>query len=148
MVDRDLAELYGVPTKSLNQAVRRNIERFPEGFMFRLAKDEMRELVTNCDRFLSLKHAVLPSMAFTEHGVAMLSSVLRSKRAIAINIQIVQAFIQLKKLALVHSDLAAKLILLQKKVKKHDVQLLGIVNAIQQMIDGPCRLVNVKGFER
>ena len=79
MIDRDLAELYGVETRVLNQAVKRNMERFPERFRFQLTKEEMNELVTNCDRFNSLKHSTVRSYAFTEQGVAMLSTVLRSE---------------------------------------------------------------------
>lgn len=87
MIDRDLAELYGVETKRLNKAVKRNIERFPERFRFQLTKEEMAELVANCDRFNSLKHSTVRSYAFTEQGVAMLSSVLRSQTAIEVNIR-------------------------------------------------------------
>ena len=76
MIDRDLAELYGVETKRLNEAVKRNIERFPERFRFQLTKEEMAELVANCDRFNSLKHSTVRSYVFTEQGVAMLSTVL------------------------------------------------------------------------
>ena len=83
MIDRDLAELYGVETKRLNEAVKRNIERFPERFRFQLTKEEMAELVANCDRFNSLKHSTVRSYAFTEQGVAMLSTVLRSETAMA-----------------------------------------------------------------
>ena len=79
MIDRDLAELYGAETKRLNEAVKRNIERFPERFRFQLTKEEMAELVANCDRFNSLKHSAVRSYAFTEQGVAMLSTVLRSE---------------------------------------------------------------------
>ena len=82
MLDRDLAELYGVETKVLNQAVKRNIERFPEQFCFQLDKNEQNELVTNCDRFEKLKHSTSNPYAFTEQGVAMLSAVLRSETAI------------------------------------------------------------------
>jgi hypothetical protein len=85
LLDRDLAELYGVPTKSLNQAVKRNARRFPSDFMFRLTKKEKDELVTNCDRFQPLKHSSVSPRAFTEQGVAMLSSVLNSPRAIEVN---------------------------------------------------------------
>ena len=79
MIDRDLAELYGVETRGLNQAVKRNMERFPERFRFQLTKEEMNELVTNCDRFNSLKHSAVRAYAFTEQGVAMLSTVPRSE---------------------------------------------------------------------
>ena len=81
MLDRDLAELYGVPTKALNQAVKRNPDRFPSEFVFVLTPEEMVELVTNCDRFSKMKHSSVPMRAFTEHGVIMLASVLRSNMA-------------------------------------------------------------------
>ena len=90
MTDRDLAELYGVETKRLNEAVKRNIERFPERFRFQLTKEEMAELVANCDRFNSLKRSTVRSYAFTEQGVAMLSTVLRSETAIRVSIRIYQ----------------------------------------------------------
>ena len=90
MIDRDLATLYGVETKRLNEQVKRNMERFPERFRFQLTKEEMNELVTNCDRFNSLKHSTVRSYAFTEQGVAMLSTVLRSETAIRVSIRIHQ----------------------------------------------------------
>ena len=90
MIDRDLAELYGVETRVLNQAVKRNMERFPERFRFQLTKEEMNELVANCDRFNSLKHSTVRSYAFTEQGVAMLSTVLRSATVIRVSIRIHQ----------------------------------------------------------
>ena len=86
MLDRDLAALYGVSTKVMNQAVKRNEQRFPDDFMFRLTDVEKNKLVTNCDRFGRLKHSSALPYAFTEQGVAMLSSVLRSSRAIRVNI--------------------------------------------------------------
>jgi hypothetical protein len=86
MLDRDLAQLYEVETKRLNEAVKRNIERFSDGFMFKLNENEFKEPVAICDRFKTLKHSASLPYAFTEYGVAMLSSVLNSKRAIAINI--------------------------------------------------------------
>ena len=97
MLDRDLAELYGVPTKALNQAVKRNLERFPDGFMLSLSKTEMHELVTNCDRFVMLKHSAAPARAFTEQGVAMLSAVLKSATAISVSVQIMQTFVQMRR---------------------------------------------------
>ena len=91
MIDRDLAMLYGVETKVLNQAVKRNIDRFPERFRFQLSKNETDELVTNCDRLQNLKHSSTLPNVFTEQGVAMLSSVLNSPTAIAVSIQIMDA---------------------------------------------------------
>ena len=96
MIDRDLAELYGTETKVLNQAVKRNIERFPEDFMFALDKAEKDELVTNCDRFETMKHSSVMPYAFTEQGVAMLSSVLKSPTAVEVNIQIMRAFVAMR----------------------------------------------------
>ena len=96
MIDRDLAEVYGTETKVLNQAVKRNIERFPEDFMFALDKAEKDELVTNCDRFETMKHSSVMPYAFTEQGVAMLSSVLKSHTAVEVNIQIMRAFVAMR----------------------------------------------------
>lgn len=92
MIDSDLAEMYGVETKVLNQAVKRNKERFPDSFRFQLTDAEAHELVTNCDRFKRLKHSSSNSYAFTEQGVAMLSAVLRSEIAVKVSIQIMDAF--------------------------------------------------------
>ena len=97
MVDRDLAELYGVQTKVLNQAVKRNANRFPPEFMFVLAKDEMDELVTNCDRFASVKHSSSPMRAFSEHGVIMVASVLKSVIAAQISVRITRVFVAMRK---------------------------------------------------
>ena len=96
MIDRDLAELYGVEPKVINQAVKRNLERFPEEFRFQLTEDEMDELVTNCDRFNVLKHSSALPYVFTEQGVAMLSAVLRSETAVQVSIRIMNAFVQLR----------------------------------------------------
>ena len=108
MIDRDLAELYEVETKKLNQAVKRNIKRFPKDFMFQLTDDEQQELVTNCDRLQSLKHSSSNAYAFTEHGVTMLASVLNSDKAVEINVQIVRAFVQLRQFVLEHKDLTKR----------------------------------------
>lgn len=106
MLDRGLAGLYGVETKALNQAVKRNLERFPEDFMFKLSAEEKSELVTKCDRFESLKHSSAMPHAFTEQGVAMLSSVLKSKQAVNVNIAIMRAFVRLRKMLESHAELA------------------------------------------
>ncbi len=98
MIDRDLAELYGVETKRINEQVKRNLERFPEDFMFALTKTEKAELVANCDRLDILKHSSVMPYAFTEQGVAMLSSVLRSQTAVEVNIQIMRAFVAMRHL--------------------------------------------------
>ena len=109
MIDRDLAELYGVETRVLNQAVKRNMERFPERFRFQLTKDEMNELVTNCDRFNSLKHSTVRSYAFTEQGVAMLSTVLRSETAIRVSIRIMDAFVAMRRFMVTNAEVFQRL---------------------------------------
>ena len=109
ILDADLAELYGVATKALNQAVTRNEQRFPPDFMFRLAKEEKQELVTNCDRLDRLKHSSALPRVFTEQGVAMLSSVLRSERAIHVNIQIMRVFTRLRQMVLDNEELRKEL---------------------------------------
>ena len=109
MIDRDLAELYGVETKRLNEAVKRNIERFPERFRFQLTKEEMDELVANCDRFKSLKHSVARSYAFTEQGVAMLSTVLRSETAIRVSIRIMDAFVAMRRFITTNAEVFQRL---------------------------------------
>jgi hypothetical protein len=108
MLDRDLAELYGVETRALNQAVRRNINRFPDDFMFNLTKDEFDNLISQFVTSSWGGTRKMP-MAFTEHGVAMLSSVLNSKRAIAVNIQIIRAFNHLRKVIISNKDLINKI---------------------------------------
>ncbi len=97
MLDRDLASLYGVETKRLNEQVRRNAERFPVNFMFSLSPSEMGELVANCDRFKTMKHSSVPMTAFTEHGILMLASVLKSEVAVSASIRITNAFVAMRK---------------------------------------------------
>ena len=104
MLDRDLAKLYKVPTKRLNEQVKRNIKRFPKDFMFQLTRNERNELVAICDQLKMLKHSSSFPYAFTEQGVAMLSTVLRSERAIQVNIQIMRAFTKLRRLLATHED--------------------------------------------
>jgi hypothetical protein len=104
MIDKDLSELYCVETKYLNRQVRRNPKRFPPEFMFQLNQIEKNELVTNWHQFSSLKHSRQPPFAFTEHGIAMLSSVLNSEQAININIIIIKTFIRLKEVTSNSSD--------------------------------------------
>jgi len=134
MLDRDLAELYGVSTKVLNQAVKRNAKRFPDDFMFKLTKVEKGELVTICDRFNSLKHSTVTPSVFTEQGVAMLSTVLNSERAIQVNIVIMRIFVKIRRISSTHKELAHKLTLLEGKIEKHDVEICTIFEAIRQLI--------------
>ena len=137
LLDRDLAELYGVSTKVLNQAVKRNARRFPPDFMFRLTKMEKDELVTNCDRLRMLKHSSINPRAFTEQGVAMLSSVLNSHHAIGVNIAIMRAFVHLRKMIASHKEFAKKLRELEYHLKDHDEKIHAIFEAIQQLVSLP-----------
>ncbi len=137
MIDRDLAELYGVSTKALNQAVKRNPRRFPGDFMFQLTTREKRELVTKCDRFDPLKHATVTPFVFTEQGVAMLSTVLNSERAILVNIAIMRAFVKLREILFAHKKLVHKLNELEHKVGRHDEAIQTIFEAIRQLMAPP-----------
>lgn len=130
MLDRDLAALYGVETKVLNQAVKRNSERFPEDFTFKLDKAEADQLVTNCDRFKPLKHAASTPYAFTEQGVAMLSSVLRSKRAVEVNIAIMRTFVQLRRILADNALLRKKIESLEKKYDEQFQQVFAVLKAM------------------
>ena len=110
MLDFDLANLYDVETRVLKQAVKRNINRFPEDFMFELTKNEWQEVITICDNLPeTIKYSPATAFAFSEQGVAMLSSVLRSKKAIEVNISIMRAFVALRQYALGHAELNRKL---------------------------------------
>ncbi|MCX8010340.1 MAG: ORF6N domain-containing protein [Ignavibacteria bacterium] len=130
MIDRDLPELYEVKTKVLNQSVHRNKERFPDGLMFILSKEERDELVTNCDRFKSLKHSSQMPFAFTELVVAMLSSVMRSKRAIQVNIQIMKTFVHLRKMFTENKELAHRLDELEKKYDRQFKVVFDLLNRL------------------
>jgi len=132
ILDRDLAELYGVPVKVLNQAVKRNIRRFPMDFMFQLSKLERLELVTICDRFKTLKHSTSEPYAFTEQGTAMLSSVLNSEKAVMVNIAIIRTFVQLRRMLLTNADLRRKI---EEMEKKYDRQFVIVFQAIKQLLE-------------
>jgi len=109
MIDRDLAELYQVENKRLNEQVKRNIARFPESFRFQLSDHEKNELVANCDRFEALKHSTANPYAFTEQGVSMLSAVLRSETAIKVSIQIINAFVEMRRFLQHNANVFARL---------------------------------------
>jgi hypothetical protein len=110
MLDFHLAELYGIKTKVLKQAVKRNLERFPDDFMFELSKDEWKELVTICDHFPeTLKHSYVNPLVFTEHGVTMLASILRSDIAIKVSIQIVRAFVAMRQMITDYEELRQRI---------------------------------------
>ena len=146
LIDRDLAQLYGVPTKQLNRQVLRNLKRFPDEFMFRLNKNEMAELVPNWHRFKSLKHSSSLPYAFTEHGIAMLASVLNSETAIRISIHIIKTFIRLRQLVAQQPEFAKKLDRLESKIDKHDNELQIILRTLKDMITIPEKPKRQIGF--
>ena len=137
LLDKDLAVLYGVKARALRQQVKRNIERFPYDFMFQLTKEETEFMVSqNVTPSLKYFGGYLP-YAFTEQGVAMLSGVLHSKRAIVVNIAIMRAFVRLRRILATHKELADKLEKLEHKTKKHDEDILIIFEAIRQLMAPP-----------
>lgn len=146
MIDRDLAELYGVETKHLNRQVRRNRPRFPAEFMFQLTATEKHELVTNWHRFSRLKHSSSLPLAFTEHGVAMLATVLKSDPAVKISILIIKAFVKLRAHLDLHKALGTTIKQLEHKVGRHDVEIGLIIRAIQKMISFEKKPKNKIGF--
>ncbi len=131
MLDRDLAELYKVNTKVLNQAVKRNIKRFPSDFMFQLNAVEKNELVTNCDRFKTLKHSSINPYAFTEQGVYMLATVLKSDVAIEVNIAIMRTFTKLREFSKHYNALAKKIMEVERK---NDKQYKELSQALEELI--------------
>ena len=135
MIDRDLAKFYRVETKVLNQAVKRNIERFPEDFMFVLTQSEKEELVTNCDRFNILKHSSTSPYAFTEQGVAMLASVLKSEVAVEANIQIMRAFVAVRRSLQSNYKLFAEIDSIKKHQLEHDIHLIESDKRIDELFD-------------
>lgn len=137
MLSTDLADLYGVEPRALVQAVTRNRDRFPDDFMFQLSREEWSALksqivILNVGRG---KHPKYLPYAFTEQGVAMLSSVLRSKRAVRVNIAIMRAFVRLRQVLATHKDLAQKLAALERKYGKHDLEIKAIFNAIRKLME-------------
>jgi hypothetical protein len=151
MLDTDLAELYEVPTKALNQAVKRNRTRFPEDFMFQLTRPERDELVTKCYRLTKLKHSSAMPYAFTESGVAMLSSVLNSGRAASVNIQIIRAFIRLRKMIGQHEVLRLAIEGLEKRTDKNERDIQLALSFLKEILFPPEKEIPEKpyrlGFE-
>jgi phage regulator Rha-like protein len=144
MLDRDLAELYGVETRVLKQSVRRNIKRFPPDFMFELTRQENQSLRSQNVTLKRGQHSKYLPFAFTEQGVAMLSSVLNSQRAIDVNIEIMRAFVRLRQMLSAHKDLERKLAALEKK---YDDQFKIVFEAIAELMAPPEKPRRKIGFE-
>jgi len=143
ILDSDLADLYGVATKVLNQAIKRNLKRFPEDFMFQLTKLEKEEAVTNCDRLSNLKFSTVLPRAFTEHGAIMAATVLNSDRAVEMSLFVVRAFVKLRRALGAHEDLARKLEALEKK---YDSQFKIVFDAIRELMKPPDKPKRPIGF--
>jgi len=138
MLDRDLAELYGVETRALNQAVKRNRDRFPEDFMFELTLKEGRAVMALRSQIVILKrgaHLKYRPRVFTEHGVVMLANVLKSDLAVRASIRVVRAFVHLRQLLAANQDLARKIEALERKVGKHDEELQEVLNMLRALLD-------------
>jgi hypothetical protein len=134
MLDADLADLYRVPTKVLNQAVKRNKDRFPPDFMFQLTTEEKDEVVTSCDHLRRLKISPTLPFTFTEHRAIMLANVLRSRAAVHVSIQIVRAFIKLREAVALHKDLARRL---KELESKYDAQFKAVFDALRRLMTPP-----------
>jgi hypothetical protein len=148
MIDADLADLYGIPTKALNQAVKRNAARFPTDFMFQLSPQEKAQVVTNCDHLQKLKFSKALPYAFTEYGAVALANVLASPQAVEMGIYVVRAFVRLRQAAALHDDLAKRLDELEQKTEgvalAHDTfsrntraQLKQVFDALRELMTPP-----------
>jgi ORF6N domain len=137
MLDRDLAALYGVATGNLNKAVQRNLERFPPDFMFQLTADEAEALRFQFGSLKRGQHFKYLPQVFTQEGVAMLSSVLRSPRAVQVNIAIMRVFVRLRATLALHKELAHKLAELERKIEDHDTSIRTLFDAIRELAAPP-----------
>ena len=147
MLDKDLSEMYGVETKALNQAVKRNIERFPKDFMFALNQKEFQHLRSQIVTSSWGGARYLP-IAFTEQGVSMLSSVLNSSVAIQVNIQIIRIFTRMKEMLLTNKDILLKLEKMEKDVKENKQDIAMIFSALKQLLNQPTPKRRLIGFNR
>lgn len=145
IIDADLAELYGIATKVLNQAVRRNINRFPEDFMFQLTKEEKYEVVTICDHLAKLKYSTVLPLAFTEHGAIMAASVLNTPRAIEVSVQVVRAYVKLREYLATHKVIK-DINLLKRVVAIHGTDIEEIKQILRRLIETPEKPKTQIGF--
>lgn len=144
IVDADLAELYGVSTKRLNEQVKRNRDRFPKDFMFQLTKEEKAGVVANCDHLSKLKYSATLPNAFTEHGAIMVAAVLNTERAVQVSLFVVRAFVKLREVLATHKDLMWKI---EEMEKKYDAQLKVVFEAIRQLMSKPDKSSHPIGFK-
>lgn len=133
IIDADLAGFYGVPTKRLNEQVKRNKDRFPEDFVFQLTPGEKREVVAKCDHLVKLKFSKALPYAFTEHGALMAASVLNTPRAVEVSVFVVRAFVRLRRAIAGHKEIARKLSELERRLAGHDTQIISLVQMIKHL---------------
>lgn len=135
MIDSDIAELYGVTTKRLNEQVKRNISRFPSNFMFELTKEEKSQVVANCDHLEKLKFSPVLPKVFTEHGIMMIANVLTSERAIQVSIQIIEVFIKMREILTDNLSLKLDIEEIKKKLSNHSKNIELVFNYLDELID-------------
>jgi hypothetical protein len=135
MIDADLAEACGVPTRRLNEQVKRNQERFPLDFMFQLNAEEKAKVIANCDHLKQLKYSKSLPFAFTEHGAIMAASILNSPRAVELAIFVVRAFVQLRESLAEHREIARKIAQIEQRLFGHDQQILSLIEAIKSLMN-------------
>ena len=140
LLDTDLAELYAVSTKALNQAVKRNRQKFPPDFMFRLTKGEKDEVVTNCDHLQRLRFSYNLPLAFTEHGALMAANVLNSPNAVAMSVYIIRAFLKLRETLAANQAILKRLAEIDKTLLQHDSALRDIYRELQPLLQPPPEL--------
>lgn len=143
MLDADLAELYGVSTKRLNEQVRRNADRFPSDFMFCLTPEEKKEVVAICDHLKQLKFSSALPNAFTEYGAIMLATVLNTRLAVRMSLQVVRAFVKLREILSTHKDLARKI---EEMEMQYDANFRVLFNAVRRLSNPPVRKKRLIGF--
>ncbi len=148
IIDADLSDFYGVPTKRLNEQVKRNRQRFPQDFVFELTATEKSELVAKCDHLSKLKYSKTMPYAFTEHGALMAASVLNTRRAVEVSVFIVRAFVRLRETFMHHAELARKLSHLERHLAKHDEQILSLISVIRKLMSpDPVPKIRRIGFQ-
>jgi hypothetical protein len=135
IIDADLAEFYGTSTKRLNEQMRRNRDRFPEDFAFRLTAEEKSEVVAKCDHLANLKYSNVMPYAFTEHGALMAAGILNTPRAVEVSVFVVRAFVKLRSAIAEHKELAQKLSQLERKLVQHDQQIVALMQAIRRLMN-------------
>ena len=135
IIDADLAEFYGVPTKRLNEQVKLNSSRFPDDFMFQLKIDEKSEVVANCDHLEKLKYSKTLPYVFTEHGAIMVASVINTPRAIEVSVFIVRAFIKMRQFVSGQKELERKISRIEARLTDHDEQIVELVTLIRKLLD-------------